>query len=589
MTDSATPPGALQPDFPFDYAAHLADERRIGRLPRQALGAPVAVIGTGGSGLAAAYELMRIGCRPVLYEAETDPDGPGGRRLGGRMYSRRLHPADSAVVELGCMRFPATAALVHHYVERSGLHWQPFPDNYAEGVTPNTAVAVDGHRYDVQALTDLYDHNDDIRQAHTRWTQTLTDNGFFRLQEALAARDRATAKPLWNRLLARYGDWSFFRFLTDPAGAGLSPHQARALGTIGIGPIAWDCFYDLAALEVLRVLLAAEGAPVHFLREGISALAQHLWSHRAGGPDGHAVSLEEINTGAPRPAVTALHVGAPGRGVTVHSADGHSQHFPVAVFTPQLHVLETAVRVTADNTATPPFGPRLWQAIRRVSYWPSAHTALVVDAPFWAGTSMDGVTLTDRLPRAAYAYDYGPPRGDGGRRAVLLLSFTWAEDAMKIASSSPRERVEMFVRELADIHPDVADALHKAAATGDAATISWENEPHFRGQCKFSRPGEYDYQWALAGHHMKQHAGFPAVPGEPPNDLYLAGDDTAWTPGWLEYAMASGLNAAWGVLRTLGGTTTPDNPGPGDMWTHPDYCPAPPSPQGGHPAPDDGG
>ncbi|GAB2579820.1 hypothetical protein GCM10027168_10830 [Streptomyces capparidis] len=72
---------------------------------------------------------------------------------------------------------------------------------------------------------------------------------------------------------------------------------------------------------------------------------------------------------------------------------------------------------------------------------------------------------------------------------------------------------------------------------------------------------------------MKDFTGTPAIPGEPPHGLFLAGDDTAWTPGWLDHAMASGLNAAWGVLRHLGGSTLPGNPGPGDMWDDPDYRP----------------
>ena len=72
---------------------------------------------------------------------------------------------------------------------------------------------------------------------------------------------------------------------------------------------------------------------------------------------------------------------------------------------------------------------------------------------------------------------------------------------------------------------------------------------------------------------MKDFTGRAAVPGEPVNALFLAGDDTSWSPGWLEHALGSGINAAWGVTRLLGGRHEPGNPGPGDLWGDPDFAP----------------
>ncbi|MGC5342362.1 flavin monoamine oxidase family protein [Streptomyces sp. DT24] len=573
---SEQPPVAtdLQIDFPFDYTAHVSEGRGIGRLPDDAVGTEIAVIGAGGSGLTAAYELMRAGCRPILYEAERDGEGPGGHRLGGRMFSRRLAETDSAVVELGCMRFPDTARLLRHYTDTFGLRWLPFRENYAAGVTPRTVLEVDGNRYETERITDLYPLNEEFRQAHLRWEAALERIGLPRLLRGLAARDRATVAELWRTLLRRYTDWSFYRFLRAPEGAGLTQDQARLLGTAGIGPAAWDCFFDVSFLEIVRMLLTSQGADLYYLQEGISALAERFWTHRATGPDGGSTSLEEINGGAPRPGVTALDVeDDPSRGVVVHSEDGRAQRFAAAVFTPQLHLLETNVDLRSTRAGGSPFGPRLWRAVRGLSYWESSKTALVTREPFWEGTGLDGVTLTDRLPRATYTMDYGEPRGDGGRRGVLVLSFTWAQDAMKVAASDLDERVGLFTRELGRVHPDVADELARQAADADAATISWEARRNFRGLCRLARPGEYPYQWDLFAHFMKDFPGHPVVPGEPPNALFLAGDDTAWSPGWLDHALASGINAAWGVLRMLGGRSDPGNPGPGDHWGDPDLTP----------------
>ncbi|MFE0800386.1 flavin monoamine oxidase family protein [Streptomyces sp. NPDC058812] len=579
MSSGSPPPACdLQVDFPFDYAAHLADGRRIGSLPASALGAPVAVIGAGGAGLCAAYELLRIGCRPVLYEAESSPHGPGGRRLGGRMYSRRMDPADSAVVELGCMRFPDSARLLGQYAALFGLHMVPFRENFAYPTTPVTVWHVDGRSHPAREITDLYRQNEEFRRAHTRWEAALERVGVPQLRRAVADRDLAAIRRRWADIVRRFDQWTFRRFLVDPEGAGLSGEQARLLGTAGIGPAAWDCFWGMSMVELLRLLLTAEGAVFQRPREGIGALAEGFWAHRTQGPDGRGVSLEEVNGGMLRPAVTLLETSDdPRRGVTVHSSDGRQETFTAVVFTPQLQLLETSVELRSpDRDGPSPLGPRLWRAVRGITYWPAAKTSLVVPEPFWSGTSMDGVTLTDRLPRATYTSDYGPPRAAGGRTAVLDLSFTWSFDSMKVAASSLPERVEAFVRELTAVHPDMAPELRRAAADASAVTISWGNEPNFRGIARFSQPGEYRYQHDLFHQSLKDHSGRPSVPGEPANALFLAGDDTSFSPGWLDHALASGINAAWGVMTLLGGGSEPGNPGPGDVLTSPDYRPLPP-------------
>jgi tryptophan 2-monooxygenase len=48
--------------------------------------------------------------------------------------------------------------------------------------------------------------------------------------------------------------------------------------------------------------------------------------------------------------------------------------------------------------------------------------------------------------------------------------------------------------------------------------------------------------------------------------IFIAGDDVSWTPGWVEGAVQTALNAVWGVMTHVGGATHADNPGPGDLW-----------------------
>src|SRR5690348_18426411 len=80
------------PDFPFPFDDWIAHRAGLGSIPAERHGEEVAVIGAGISGLVAAYELMKLGVKPVVYEASqigggvgmAPVDGGRGRVLGVR-------------------------------------------------------------------------------------------------------------------------------------------------------------------------------------------------------------------------------------------------------------------------------------------------------------------------------------------------------------------------------------------------------------------------------------------------------------------------------------------------------------------------
>lgn len=133
-TDEQQPPITMfGPDFPYAYDDFLAHPAGLGQIPATEHGTEVAVIGGGLSGLVAAYELMKMGLKPVVYEAD---------QLGGRLRTVGFDGCDESLnCELGAMRFPPSSTALQHYIDLVGLATQPFPNPLAEATPPRSSTS----------------------------------------------------------------------------------------------------------------------------------------------------------------------------------------------------------------------------------------------------------------------------------------------------------------------------------------------------------------------------------------------------------------------------------------------------------------
>ena len=201
---------------------------------------------------------------------------------------------------------------------------------------------------------------------------------------------------------------------------------------------------------------------------------------------------------------------------------------------------------------------KLWMALDRTRYMQSSKTFVMVDRAFWhdidpeTGHNVMGMTLTDRNTRGTYLLDNGPDKP-----AVILLSYAWQSDAMKVLPMSADERAELAIETLERIYPRAELRSH---IVGDPITVSWEADPNFLGAFKGALPGHYRYNRRMHSHFLQQD-----LP-PPQRGLFLAGDDVSWTPGWAEGAVHTALNAVWGIMTHVGGASSERNPGPGDCY-----------------------
>ena len=129
------------PGFAYDqWLKFVEGSGAIGTINNQP---KVAVIGGGVSGLCAAFELVRAGCVPTVFEQAA--------QVGGRSASKTFpnDPSGNDIAEMGSMRFPPSEFILNWYLVKFGLIPAPglsglndFPD---PGVHPTYVCYGDGN------------------------------------------------------------------------------------------------------------------------------------------------------------------------------------------------------------------------------------------------------------------------------------------------------------------------------------------------------------------------------------------------------------------------------------------------------------
>ncbi len=536
------PVSMFGPDFPFGYDDFLKHPAGLGQIPAAARGTEVAIIGAGIAGIVAAYELMKLGLKPVIYEAD---------RIGGRLRSEPFKDGDGAFAELGAMRFPPSSTALFHYIDLVGLKTRPFPNPLTEAAR-STVIELGGQAHYARRASDLPPIFQDVEKA---WEQALDEGAHFAaLQAAILARNPRAIKSVWNPLVERLDEESFYGFIAKSTAFKRLGFRAREIfGQVGFGTGGWDTDYPNSILEILRVVATGADDDHQSVIGGIEQLPRRLWDHTPAHmvhwPAG--TTLKSLHGGTPMPGVARIAPSAQKFAVTDRYQN--TKIFPAVIATCQVWLLSARI-----DCAESLFHHDLWMAMERSHYMQSSKTFVMVDRPFWrdldpaTGRDAMSITLSDRMTRGTYLIDNGP-----NEPGVICLSYTWNDDAMKWISLPPDERVRLMLHSLKQIYPNLNIAAH---IIGSPITVSWESDPNFMGAFKANLPGHYRYQRRLFSHFI-QSGATPQHRG-----IFLAGDDISWTAGWAEGAVTTALNAVSGTIRHLNGAANPANPDPVDEW-----------------------
>lgn len=531
------------PDFPFAYDDWITHPDGIGGLPEASLGKKVAIIGAGAAGIIAGHELMKLGLRPIVYEAG---------QFGGRLRSQAFEGADGVIAELGGMRFPVSSTGFYHYLDKLGIETAPFP-NPLTPAAGSTVIDLLGETHYATCLEDLPPLYAEVARAYDA---ALEDGAnFSALKQAMKDRDPARIKEIWNPIVKDWDERTFYDFVaSSDAFQKLSFRHREVFGQVGFGTGGWDSDFPNSMLEILRVNVAELDDDQRFVVGGVAQMPRKLWRYApermAHWPAG--TTLEGLNGGATRSGAARLRRLENGE-IEVTDQWGRTEAYAAVLVTCQSHLLTTTI-----DTEEQLFSHDLWMALDRTRYMQSSKTFVMVDRPFWkdkdpaTGRDLMSMTLTDRMTRGTYLFDNGPDKP-----AVICLSYSWMTDALKVLPLTVEKRVDLALSALAKIYPGLDIRSH---IVGDPITISWEDDPNFLGAFKGALPGHYRYNHRMFGHFMQDK-----LPAQE-RGIFMAGDGVSFTPAWVEGAVQTSLNAVAGIMHHLGGRAHRSNPSPHDLY-----------------------
>ncbi|MCW2912815.1 MAG: amine oxidase, flavin-containing [Actinomycetia bacterium] len=447
----------------------------------------VLIIGAGMAGLVATYELMRRGHDPILLEAQS--------RVGGRVYTLRDF-APGLYAEAGAMRIPRVHDLTLEYCRRFGLRLRPFMmDN------PDSLAYIQGRRLTMRELNadperlefDLADHERG-RTYNDLWGAAT---------EEIRELYRREGENALDRLFAEYDRYSIRSFLQV---RGFSPGAIELYGIMSFR----ESNLNAAVIEQFREIIGRAFEDMQEIVGGTDQLPRAFYREIKDrvrlGHEVHAIEQSDDEV--------TLHVRT-AAGRTRLTADYAISAIPFSVL--------------RDIEVTPSFSRPKQRAIRELNYNASTKILFQVRDRFWERTDriIGGTTVTD-LPIRRICYpSYSDP---DERRAVLLASYTWGQDALRWGAMSPERRVEQALEDVAKIHPEIGDVFEFGVSH------AWYDDPFAAGAFALFEPHQ---QTAL-------HADIL----QPEGRIHFAGEHCSLWHAWIEGALESGLRAAHAIHET---------------------------------------
>ena len=530
------PVPAAQADFsPWPYVDTLFDHTRvIGQgstlASGIAAGKQVAIIGAGAAGLCAAFELLKCGVIPTIYEA-TD-------RYGGRAWSRPFTDAGGVFAEMGSMRVPPSQRTFVAYAKMFNMQTLEggFPD---PGKVP-TLLFYENNPYNWVPHEAPPPPFDAIANDFSDWIGKLGEPLYAPWRNG----DLPGVQKVWQQYIDQYKNLSFYQAVVQ-ALPQWSPEYLNAFGALGVGSGGFGPLYSIGMLEMLRIILLKWEDEQQLYLGGMTAMCDGFYQTVVNVPGLGSVSLQSLDALQFNTPVVGIDYDPSSRRPIVllgQTSPAMYDAVIVATTTRSMEFMGMTMPGRATNLTDIMTEP-VKVALRNLHMTSSSKMFIRTKTKFWKTTPNVPQTIqTDELPRGIYALDYPQTGTDYG---VILISYTWEDDSVKLQELDVNQRFALLRSIIARIDSNWGENLEPM--NGEVFNIDWQSEPYYYGAFKLNFPGQ---EPALQAAYYQF---FDVMNPDADKGIYLAGDGVSYSGGWTEGALQTAINCATAVAYRLKG------------------------------------
>ncbi|XP_054834667.1 L-amino-acid oxidase-like [Eublepharis macularius] len=437
----------------------------------------IVIVGAGIGGLTAAKLLKDAGHQVQILEASD--------RVGGRIKTYR---EDDWYVDLGPMRLPKAQKLVREFLKRYKIKLNPFvqTDQNAWYFIRNLRQKVAA----VSANSELFGYqlnpSERGKSADQLYVQTL---------------DKLTKNC--TLLKEKYDSYSTKEYLIKEGN--LSRGAVDMIGDL----LNEDAGFHVSFLNsVQEYVVFSDDDSFEEITGGFDQLPKSFFNEMPGIVRFNS-TVEKVIQSSKKVKVSFRQLDKPD--LTSLTAD---------------YVLVTATaKATRLIKFLPPLSPTKAHALRSFHYGSATKIALACTEKFWEKDGIQGgKSVTDRPTRIIYYPNHDFPNGLG----VLLVSYTWNDDADFFVPLSEEKCIDVVMDDLAEVH-QVSKEYLKSICTKHVIQ-RWALDKF--SMAAFASPTPY--QFSHFSKSLSKNEG----------KVYFAGEHTAHPHGWIDTAMKSALRAA---------------------------------------------
>ncbi|GAA0777833.1 FAD-dependent oxidoreductase [Clostridium subterminale] len=507
----------------------------------------VAIIGAGEAGLAAAFELRKIGCNITLFEAS--------QRIGGRVYTYYFDRNNRYYGELGPMSIPVSHETTWHYINLFKLNTSPFVNNstnamfYVRGekaVNDPKGKYISRNIYPRFHLTDS-DRSKARSQLYRKFYQKYLDS--------LTSEERkelVETKPKYLKSIEDIDKLSYRRAYEN---AEFSEEAISMLGYLD----GSQQFFKLSLTEILQQYYTADSECTYRINDGMINLPLSIYGALCDNTE-----IEDVYKGIDKDKLghVDIKVGSPVDGIYNSSSGDKILLKYTECGTSKENLEEYDYVICAMPFPSlrrveinPLFTVTKMQAINEMNYETAQKIYLYIKERFWemgnaSKRIVGGKSFTD-LPLTSVYYPsdhakpvynkYGKwtlkPDVSPEEPGALLASYSWCQEAVRLGNENPELQVNDVIRYLEKMHELPPHYINENLI--DYKSLIWSDVQYIWGAGALSKP-QYKTLFSYA----------VTIP-EMGNRVFFAGEHISQKHASQQGALQSGMISANEVAKQI--------------------------------------